>query len=238
MSAGEGAHILVVEDDSRLRRLLQRYLTENGFRVTAVPDIDIARRHLKMMLFDLVVLDRMMPGGDGIELAQMLRGDSEVPILMLTAMVESEHRIEGLKAGVDDYLPKPFEPLELLLRIRTILRRVEETPEPPAQLRLGALWFDPGRRLLLRDGDPVRLTETEINLLVALSHRPGQVFSRTALTWLCSVTGGERAIDVQVSRLRGKIEPDPAHPRFLRTVRNRGYALQPDEVLNSEGAGC
>jgi two-component system phosphate regulon response regulator OmpR len=226
----EAPHILVVDDDSRLRELLRKYLSENGFRVTAAADAAAARRQMQSIAFDLIVLDRMMPGEDGLDLARSLRQGDDVPILMLTAMGEVEARIDGLEVGVDDYLPKPFEPRELVLRIRTVLRRSgrDGTTPPPTTLRLGNLELDLERGLLLQGNTIVQLTTTEVGLLAALGRNPGRVLSRDELTRRCRVDGGERAIDVQVARLRRKIEPDPKAPRYLQTVRGRGYVLRPD----------
>lgn len=227
-------HILVVDDDRRLRELLHRYLSDNGFVVTAAEDAAEARRLQKGMAFDLVVLDVMMPGESGLELAQSLRAmRNSVPILMLTAMGEPSDRIGGLEAGADDYLPKPFEPRELLLRIRTILKRTmaaaPESQLPRQEVRLGALNFDRERVILLdQDGNVTRLTTAEAALLTALSEITGEVLSRESLGERCAIAGGDRAVDVQVARLRRKIEPDPGNPRYLQTVRGRGYVLRPD----------
>ena len=226
-------HILVVDDDRRLRELLHRYLSDNGFMVTSARDATEARRLQKGMTFDLIVLDVMMPGESGLELARALRQMcNNVPILMLTAMAEPSDRIGGLEAGADDYLPKPFEPRELLLRIRTILRRTL-TPapgaEPAPEIRLGPLRFDRERAILLdRDGEVVRVTTAEASLLNVLSEVPGEVLSRESLGQRCAIGGGDRAVDVQVARLRRKIESDPKNPRYLQTVRSRGYVLRPD----------
>lgn len=225
-------HILVVDDDTRLRELLRRYLSENGFRVTTAGNAAEARAAMGSMTFDLLVLDRMMPGESGLDLIRALRGGhNSVPVLMLTAMGETTHRIGGLEAGADDYLAKPFEPRELLLRIRTILRRAMPVPAAeiaPAEVRLGAHRFDRNRAILLNNGAVVRLTTAEARLLTVLSEDPGAVLSRENLAARCAVAGGDRAIDVQVARLRHKIEPDPKTPRYLQTVRGRGYVLRPD----------
>lgn len=226
-------HILVVDDDRRLRELLHRYLSDNGFLVTAAQDAAEARRLQNSIAFDLIVLDRMMPGESGLDLAQAMReARNDVPILMLTAMGESADRIAGLEAGADDYLPKPFEPRELLLRIQTILRRADAAPSAVPVLdkvRLGDLVFD-SERLVLEDaqGGMVRLTSAEASLLKVLAETPGEVFSRNALAERCEIAGGDRAVDVQVARLRRKIEPDSKNPRYLQTVRARGYVLRPD----------
>lgn len=222
-------HILVVDDDTRLRELLRKYLTEQGFRVTAAASAADARAKLAALEFDLLVLDIMMPGESGLDLAGSLRRESNVPILMLTAMGEAEDRIVGLERGADDYLPKPFEPRELVLRIRTILRRA--APEPAAaakELRLGALSFDLERRILSRGRDEVHLTEAEAALLVALARSPGSAMSREELSRQTGSDVNSRTVDVQVTRLRRKIESDPRFPRYLQTVRGRGYVLRPD----------
>ena len=226
-------HILVVDDDRRLRELLHRYLSDNGFLVTSARDATEARNLQRGMAFDLIVLDVMMPGESGLELARSLRQTrNNVPILMLTAMSEPAHRIGGLEAGADDYLPKPFEPRELLLRIRTILKRVlaaaPESGPAPGEITLGPLRFDRERATLLDgDGRVVRVTTAEASLLSVLSEVPGEVLTRESLGERCAIDGGDRAVDVQVARLRRKIEIDPKNPRYLQTVRGRGYVLRP-----------
>jgi two-component system phosphate regulon response regulator OmpR len=231
MDALEPAHVLVVDDDRRLRELLQRYLSDNGFRVTTAADAEAARAKLDCFAFDLLVLDVMMPGEDGLALTAWLRRTSQVPILLLTARGEPDDRIAGLEHGADDYLAKPFEPRELLLRINSILRRstAQAAVQPaPTDVRFGDFRFDL-RRLELANGDsPVRLTSAEAGLLRALAGPPGVVKSRDELSRECAVAGGVRTIDVQVTRLRRKIEPDPKFPRYLQTVRGRGYVLRAD----------
>ena len=223
-------HILVVDDDTRLRELLRKYLTEQGFRVTAAANAADARAKLASLEFDLIVLDIMMPGESGLELTQSLRETSDVPILMLTAMGEAEDRIAGLERGADDYLPKPFEPRELSLRIRTILRRAAPDPVAAAsrELRLGPFNFDVERRILRRGGAEVHLTEAEAALLVALAQSPGTAMSRDELSRQTGSDVNSRTVDVQVTRLRRKIEADPRFPRYLQTVRGLGYVLRPD----------
>lgn len=221
-------HILVVDDDDRLRELLRKFLSENGFMVSAAADAADARTRMAGLTFDLIVLDLMMPGESGLDFAEDLRARNSVPILMLTAMGEPDDRIAGLERGADDYLTKPFEPRELLLRIRSILRRVPERPSKPAEIRMGEVTFDPGRERLSRNGRPIRLTSVEAALLCVLSERPGAILSRDELIDRTGATGGGRAVDVQVTRLRRKIEPDPRLPRYLQTVRGRGYVLRPD----------
>lgn len=223
-------HILVVDDDRRLRELLRRYLAANGFRVTVASDAAEAWERLESIAFDMIVLDVMMPGQDGLEFAETLRLKSQVPILMLTAMGETEHRIAGLERGADDYLPKPFEPRELVLRIQRVLSRV---PAPPpveiiTRVRLGACLFDRARDELSRGGRRVRLTGSEARLLRILADHPGEALSRERLAVESELSGNTRAIDVQITRLRRKIEPDPRMPRYLQTVRGKGYLLRPD----------
>jgi two-component system, OmpR family, phosphate regulon response regulator OmpR len=221
-------HVLVVDDDDRLRELLGKYLADNGFRVAMASDARDARSRLATLAFDLIVLDLMMPGETGLELAADLRRTNTVPILMLTAMGEADDRIRGLESGADDYLTKPFEPRELVLRINAILRRMPSLPETPAEVRLGDVLFDTARQELSRDGRPIRLTPVEASLLRALAERPGAVLSREDLIAVTGAAGGGRAIDVQVTRLRRKIEPAPRLPRYLQTVRGKGYVLRPD----------
>ncbi|MEM7169365.1 MAG: response regulator [Pseudomonadota bacterium] len=225
----EPAHILVVDDDRRLRDLLQRYLSEQGFRVTTGLDAADARAKLASFSFDLLVLDIMMPGETGLELTQSLRAISDVPILLLTAMGDASDRIQGLEMGADDYLTKPFEPRELVLRINAVLRRTVEPPAAlPEKLHFGDFCFDLARDELSRENQPIRLTSAEISLLKALARQPGVPISREALTAASQVPGNARTIDVQVTRLRRKIEQNPKFPRYLQTVRGTGYVLMPD----------
>jgi len=226
------AHILVVDDDARLRALLQRFLSEQGFRVSAAEDAATARAALADMAFDLLVLDVMMPGETGLELTAALRAEGqEVPILMLTARGAPDDRIAGLEQGVDDYLAKPFDPRELALRIRTILRRAAPAPAAPhslAPMQIGNRWFDIERAELRGPEGIIRLTGGEAALLQALARRPGEILSREDIgEALGTPDAGERAIDVQVTRLRRKVEPDPREPRFIQTMRHRGYVLRP-----------
>lgn len=221
-------HILVVDDDRRLRQLLSRYLLENGFRVTTASDAGQARARMRGLDFDLLVLDLMMPGESGLDFARSLRSESSVPILMLTAMGETEDRIKGLERGADDYLAKPFEPRELVLRILRILERAKPQPGPAEAINFGDCRFDLEREELTRDGVLVRLTTTEANLLKSLARRAGDPLDREALRKASGEGGSDRAIDVQVTRLRRKIEPDPKIPRYLCTVRGKGYMLRVD----------
>lgn len=226
-------HLLVVDDDDRIRDLLKQYLTRNGFRVTAAPGGAQARKLIETIDFDLAVFDVMMPGEDGFSLTRWLRerkgAAGRTPILMLTARGLAEDRIEGLKLGADDYLPKPFEPEELLLRIEAILRRTDARPAGGTNgaLSLGSCSFDIERGELSREGVPVRLTEAEVGLLRRLARSPHEPVDRLELARE-TVDPSGRAVDVQVTRLRRKIESDPKTPRYLQTVRGVGYLLAPD----------
>lgn len=222
----ETPHILVVDDDRRIRELLKKYLSENGYRVSTAESAAEARARMEGIAFDLLVLDVMMPGETGLELTKSLRLDSSVPILLLTARAETEHRIEGFEGGADDYLPKPFEPRELLLRIGTILRRTVPEKTDTREVRLGACRFDRERGELWRDGNLVRLTDREIQMMHLFASRPNETLSRTLLR--NDEAGTERAIDVQINRLRRKIEKDPKNPIYLQTIRGLGYVLKPD----------
>ena len=219
-------HILLVDDDERLRALLKRYLAGAGFRVTAMEEAEAARRAMAGVAFDLVVLDIMLPGESGLELSAALTASGNAtPILLPTAMDEPEDRVRGLEAGAEDYMVKPFEPRELVLRIRTILRRRETTRRET--LRFGPLAWTAGRESLEHeDGSVRRLAPGEAVLLSALSLRGGGTVSREELAVMS--VGSGRAVDVQVARLRRKLEPDPKHPRYLVTIWGRGYALRPD----------
>jgi two-component system phosphate regulon response regulator OmpR len=224
-------HVLVIDDDKRLRDLIARYLTEQGYRVTAAVDAADARAKMAGITFDLLVLDVMMPGESGLELTQSLRESSLVPILLLTAMGESTDRIAGLETGADDYLVKPFEPRELVLRIKSILKRAvgrAERQTSVGAVKFGAFVFEIERRRLFKAGEPVHLTEAESELLFQLARRAGEAVSREALSPQGEEAGDSRLTDVQMTRLRRKVEDDPRFPRYLVTVRGRGYMLQPD----------
>ena len=228
------AHLLIVDDDERIRGLLQKFLMRNGFWVTAARDAQHARRVLSGLEFDMIVLDVMMPGEDGISLTRALRSENvTTPVLLLTAKGETEDRITGLEAGADDYLAKPFEPKELLLRINAILRRVPaaEPDEAPKVLTLGPIRYDVERGEMWQGNDLVRLTATESQLMRIFSAQPGEPLSRSKLVEDLGRDRGqaqERAVDVQITRLRRKIEQDPKQPRYLQTVRGAGYMLVPD----------
>jgi two-component system phosphate regulon response regulator OmpR len=227
-------HLLIVDDDERIRQLLQKFLIRNGFCVTAARDAAHARRLLGGLEFDMIVMDVMMPGEDGVTLTRSLRQTLTTPILLLTAKGETEDRISGLEAGADDYLAKPFEPKELLLRINAILRRVpqaEETVTLPKYLHLGDFRYDIERGELWEGDQIVRLTQTEAQLMRIFSAALGETVSRGELVEKLGRDGGqaqERAVDVQITRLRRKFETDPRQPRFLQTVRGAGYMLSPE----------
>ena len=229
--AHRARHLLVVDDDDRIRALLKEYLSRNGFRVTVAADAAAARRLSETLDFDLLVLDVMMPGEDGFSLTRALRSRpgpvGQTPVLMLTARGEAGDRIEGLSLGADDYLAKPFEPKELLLRIEAILRRAAARPQAVEKLSLGPCSFDPGRGELTREGALVKLTEAEAGLLRRLAETPYAAVDRLELARETADASG-RAVDVQVTRLRRKIEDDPKTPRYLQTVRGIGYMLAPD----------
>ena len=228
------AHLLIVDDDERIRGLLQKFLIRNGFIVSAARDAAHARRLLGGLEFDLIVLDVMMPGEDGVDLTKALRQTLETPILLLTAKGETEDRIRGLEAGADDYLAKPFEPKELLLRINAILRRIPSSAPQAAThqvLHLGPIRYDVEKGKLWRGDDPVRLTATEAQLMRIFPTCPGEPVSRAKLVEDLGRGRGqaqERAVDVQITRLRRKLEADPRQPRYLQTVRGAGYMLATD----------
>ena len=221
-------HILIVDDDTRIRELLQRYLSDNGYRTSIAADAKEAQSKMQALAYDLLVLDIMMPGVTGLEFTEQLRAaENAVPILLLTALAETENRIEGLAVGADDYLPKPFDPKELLLRIQSILRRSgadEAALEPPEEVRFGDHLFRFDRGELTRNEERITLTTREV--LRCLTQTPGRVVSRLELADGEDIS--ERAIDVQINRLRRKIEADPREPIYLQTVRGSGYVLRTD----------
>ena len=228
------AHLLVVDDDERIRVLLQKFLTRNGFLVTGARDAAHARRLLGGLEFDMLIIDVMMPGEDGFSLTKDLRLTLTTPILLLTARGNAEDRIKGLEMGADDYLPKPFEPKELLLRVNAILRRVPKSNiavEPPKTLQMAAIRYDVARNELWNADERVRLTATEAALMKIFAAHPHEPVSRKKLVEDLGKgdgSGQERAIDVQITRLRRKLEADPKQPRYLQTVRGAGYMLAPD----------
>ena len=223
------AHLLVVDDDDRTRDLLKEYLTRRGFGVSTAADAASARKLLASLRFDLLVVDVMMPGETGVEFTRKLREISRTPVLLLTALGESQDRIAGLESGADDYLPKPFEPRELVLRLRSILRRSVAKRDVAKGFKIGRWSFDPEHEEL-RDGDEAqKLTSAEVNLIKALASRPSEVVTREELARRCGLDAGDRAIDVQVTRLRRKIE-ETKNPRLLMTVRGKGYMLRVEDL--------
>jgi two-component system, OmpR family, phosphate regulon response regulator OmpR len=221
----DAAHLLVVDDDTRIRSLLSQYLTERGFRVTVAANASEARRKLEGLDFDLLVLDVMMAGESGVELTKSLRETKDVPILMLTALSETDMRIKGLEAGADDYISKPFDPRELILRINSILRRGGAPAKPKLeQIIFGGFSFNIVKRELKRGAEVIRLTDREQEIMAAFAERAGETVPRHELVGNESEIG-ERTIDVQINRLRRKIEIDPANPVYLQTVRGIGYKL-------------
>lgn len=220
-------HLLFVDDDERIRDLLSRVLLDHGFRVTPAADTNAARAAMRSMAFDLVLLDVMMPGQSGLEFARELKAISPIPICMLTARSETEDRIEGLEAGVDDYISKPFEVRELVLRLKNILRRGGPAPGPTDEIQMGEYRFHIGRGELRRGDEGIKLTERERDLLRQFASRPGLPIARHELA-PDETTGSERAIDVQINRLRRKIESNPSNPVYLQTARGKGYVLFTD----------
>lgn len=223
--ADDAPHLLVVDDDTRIRELLRQFLTSNGFRVTVACSAAEARRKLFGLDFDMLILDVMMPGEDGVALTLSLREQRDVPILMLTARSETDNRIAGLEAGADDYLAKPFDPRELILRVTNILKR-GAPPRPPTmeQIVFGPYTFQITRRELKCGGKLVKLTDREQEILALFAERAGETIPRQELVGADGKVG-ERTIDVQINRLRRKIEEDPANPIWLQTVRGVGYRL-------------
>lgn len=221
----DAPHLLIVDDDRRIRDLLSRFLHAEGYRVTTAQSAADARAKLDGLSFDLLILDIMMPGETGLDLAKALRATSSVPILMLTARAEAESRIAGLEIGADDYLAKPFEPRELSLRIANILKRANPAaPSPPETVRFGPFVFHLGRGELRRGEEAIHLTDRERDMLRMLATAPGETVTRIALAGNAAAAG-ERAVDVQVNRLRRKIEHDPTNPLVIQTVRGIGYRL-------------
>ncbi|MEM8551798.1 MAG: response regulator transcription factor [Pseudomonadota bacterium] len=219
----DAPHVLVVDDDQRIRALLQRFLRGKDFRVSAAEDAGEARRKLESLVFDAVVLDIMMPGEDGLSLLKAIKATHAVPVILLTARAEADERITGLEFGADDYLTKPFEPRELALRLVNLLKR---RPDAGRRVRFGDFLFDVKREELSQGGENVRLTDREKRLLRMLAARPGATVPRHQL--VADEDLGDRAIDVQINRLRRKLEENPAEPRFLQTVRGQGYRLLAD----------
>ncbi|MFW5661484.1 MAG: response regulator transcription factor [Oceanicaulis sp.] len=226
------AHLLVVDDDDRIRDLLAKFLRQRGLRVSTARDGAEALALLAQMRFDLVVLDVMMPRMDGFEVTRRVRREDDTPLILLTARGAPEDRIEGLSLGADDYLAKPFEPEELLLRIHAILRRARPAPPPPERVVFGEFAFELATGRLEKDGEAIRLTGGEAALLTALAVQPGRTVSRQTLSDRAANGAGERAVDVQITRLRRKLEADPRAPVWVQTVRGEGYKLVAEPVLS------
>jgi two-component system, OmpR family, phosphate regulon response regulator OmpR len=229
--ADDAPHILLVDDDNRIRALLSRYLGEHGYRVTTAEHAASARSRIDALAFDLLIVDVMMPGENGLDLTRSIRQNSSVPILMLTAQGNPDDRIKGLETGADDYLPKPFEPRELLLRINNILRRaVASAPAEPLRdtVTFGEFTFHVARGELQQLGETIRITERERDMLRLLVEIPRETVDRLALAGNAADGANERTVDVQINRLRRKIERDPGNPVYLQTVRGTGYRLMVD----------
>ena len=225
----ERPHILVVDDDTRLRSLLQRYLQENGFAVSSAKDAENARMFMAQYVFDLLIVDVMMPNETGLEFLKKLRNTSQIPAIVLTAMGETQDRISGLESGADDYLAKPFEPKELVLRINNILKRLPNKTNKSHVLNLGNFVFDlKNNELRNKNHEILHITPLEQTLLSILGKKNGQIFSREYLAKLLGTGENSRSIDVQITRLRKKIEKDSKNPRYLQTVRGKGYMLLTD----------
>jgi two-component system, OmpR family, phosphate regulon response regulator OmpR len=227
----DAPHILLVDDDNRIRALLSRYLSEHSYRVTTAEHAASARQRIEALAFDLLIVDVMMPGENGLDLTRWIRANSSVPILMLTARGDPNDRIKGLEIGADDYLAKPFEPRELLLRINNILKRAA-APAPPEPSRdaltFGDFTFHVARGELQQNGDTIRITERERDMLRLLVEKPRETVDRLALAGPSADSANERTVDVQINRLRRKIEKDPGNPVYLQTVRGTGYRLMVD----------
>lgn len=223
-------HILVVDDDDRIRGLVCRYLNEHGFFALSAASAAEAKAAMAVGAFDALVLDVMMPAQDGRALTADIRRTQDIPVLLLTALSETDDRIAGFSAGADDYLPKPFDPRELVLRLQAILRRRPKYAAAPTLLKIGMWTFDPAGNDLAGDSGTVRLTDVELNLLRALSARPNEILSREDLAAQCGLDAAERTVDVQVARLRKKMGEDSKAPRYLQTVRGKGYILRADRV--------
>lgn len=223
------AHILVVDDDERIRSLLARYLVRENYFVSTAYNAGEADALINTIAFDLIVLDVMMPGEDGFSFCARLRESGNlIPVILLTAKGEAHDRIEGLEKGADDYLPKPFEPKELVLRIDSVLRRVVDKKTALKTIILGNYQFDQDRGCLINGDMIIDLTSVEAKLLTILSSKPGEIYDRYDLAEQTGQDPNSRTIDVQITRLRKKVEPDPKMPRYIQTVRGKGYVLRPD----------
>ena len=230
-------HILIIDDDERLRLLLRRFLEESDFRVTDVGSAADARKMLSGIIFDLIIVDIMMPGETGLEFLADIREDNKVPALFLTAMAETEHRIAGLESGADDYMSKPFEPRELVLRIRSILARAATRPgKTETSISFGPYSFNRDTGILMHPSGRIHITTAEQKLLASFAKTPDRVLSRDDIATAMDSSMRGRSIDVAVARLRAKIEPDPRYPVYLQTVRNKGWLLRTDGAAGGSNA--
>ena len=227
MEVEEKKHILVVDDDDRIRELIKEYLENNNFYVTTAKHAEDAKNKIKLIKFDLIILDIMMPGQNGLDLAKEIKSSNDQPIILLTAMGETSDRISGLETGADDYLPKPFEPKELLLRIKNILKRIKKNKNLNPILKFGSIKVDLQKMSISSKKGEIKLNSAEKSLLETMVLSVGQVFQREQISKIVSLTK-ERAVDVMITRLRQKIEPDPKNPKYLQTVRGNGYVLWTD----------
>lgn len=223
----EKKHILVVDDDDRIRELIKEYLESNDFYTTTARDAEDAKNKIKLIKFDLIILDIMMPGQDGLELTKEIKLTSDQPIILLTAMGETSDRVSGLETGADDYLPKPFEPKELLLRIKNILKRIKKNKNLNPILKFGNIKVDLDKMSITSKEGDIKLNSAEKALLEIMILSVGRVFQREQISKIVKLTK-ERAVDVMITRLRHKIEPDPKNPKYLQTVRGNGYVLWTD----------
>ena len=219
-------NLLVVDDDERIRNLLSQYLIKEGFIVSTASGAEEARKKIQLIKFDLIILDIMMPGDDGLTLTKEIRDNSDIPIILLTAKSGTDSKIEGLEIGADDYLTKPFNPKELLLRVLSILKRSKSEENVDNEIFFGDYTLNIEKRELTKSKDRVYLTDREMNLLIALAKSPGQPLNREKLA---GIDEPGRSVDVGINRLRRKIEKDPRMPLWLQTVRGEGYILRPDK---------
>ena len=219
-------NLLVVDDDERIRNLLSQYLVKEGFILSTASGAEEARKKIQLIKFDLIILDIMMPGDDGLTLTKEIRDNSDIPIILLTAKSGTDSKIEGLEIGADDYLTKPFNPKELLLRVLSILKRSKSEENIDNEIFFGDYTLNIEKRELTKSEDRVYLTDREMNLLIALAKSPGQPLNREKLA---GIDEPGRSVDVGINRLRRKIEKDPRMPLWLQTVRGEGYILRPDK---------
>ena len=227
MNTEEKKHILIVDDDDRIRELIKEYLQNNNFYTTTAKNSEDAKNKIKLIKFDLIILDIMMPGQSGLELSKEIKETSDQPIILLTAMGGTSDRISGLETGADDYLPKPFEPKELLLRIKNILKRVKKNKNLNPILKFGVIKVDLEKMSIKSKKGETKLNSAEKLLLENMILSVGQIFHREQISKIVHLSK-ERAVDVMITRLRQKIEPDPKNPKYLQTVRGNGYILWTD----------